>query len=109
MMSPAVGLRIVASIDRNVDLPAPLGPNRPKISPLSILKDRSCSAVVLPYFCKFSYLNSNISHIHIFLSFPVRLTPAGFLPVCGHHAVDDLVTHLYNCMYKHYFTISDLF
>src|SRR5688572_27311541 len=38
-MRPVVGLRSVASIDRSVDLPAPLGPRRPRISPRRTSKE----------------------------------------------------------------------
>jgi hypothetical protein len=46
---PAVGLRIVLSIEITVVFPAPLGPSKPKISPFSTVILNSSTALKEPY------------------------------------------------------------
>src|SRR5208283_3997016 len=47
---PAVRGNSVVIIRMSVDLPAPFGPRRPKISPCCTLKETSSTAVKSPYF-----------------------------------------------------------
>lgn len=44
-----MGARLPVIIFIIVDLPAPLGPSRPTISPLRSDKDTSLTAILLPY------------------------------------------------------------
>ena len=59
---PAVGGSSVASIRISVDLPAPLGPSRPKISPSSTAKLMPLTAVKSPNFLTMFWTSMAVRH-----------------------------------------------
>src|SRR6185503_4186993 len=91
---PAVGGSSVTSIRINVDLPAPLGPSSPKISPSSTVKLMPSTAVKSPNF--FTMLRTSIAffmsshantngHTHVEADLQVRLRLRNRqLHVCRH-------------------------